>query len=65
MAECSRCKVETQLHINGIPVCPDCDDPAIRSQERQAGRELAKAAYSTRHSVEIPGSTDGAGEEGQ
>ena len=31
MAECSRCKAETQLHLNGVPVCPDCDDAATHA----------------------------------
>jgi len=22
MAECSRCKIETQLHVNGVVICP-------------------------------------------
>lgn len=26
MAQCSQCKAETQLHVNGVPVCPGCDD---------------------------------------
>jgi hypothetical protein len=26
MAQCSQCKAETQLHVNGVPVCPACDD---------------------------------------
>jgi hypothetical protein len=34
MPECSRCKVETQLHVNGVPVCPDCDDAANPAQKK-------------------------------
>jgi hypothetical protein len=34
MAECSRCKAETQLHVNGVPVCPDCDDAATHLQKQ-------------------------------
>jgi hypothetical protein len=26
MAQCSQCKAETQLHLNGVPICPGCDD---------------------------------------
>ena len=25
MAQCSQCKTQTQLHVNGAPVCPACD----------------------------------------
>jgi len=38
MADCSRCKAETQLHVNGVPVCPDCDDAATHPQKQPAER---------------------------
>jgi hypothetical protein len=43
MAECSRCRIQTQLHVNGVPVCPECDDFVTRRQERPAGAEMTKA----------------------
>jgi hypothetical protein len=44
MAECSRCKVETQLHVNGVPVCPGCDDSATHAQKKSAEGKMATAA---------------------
>jgi hypothetical protein len=25
MEKCSRCGADTQLHVNGVPVCANCD----------------------------------------
>jgi transposase-like protein len=25
MVKCSRCGAQTILHVNGVPVCPECD----------------------------------------
>ncbi len=36
MAQCVYCKKETQLHVEGVPVCLDCDaDPKKRSAARK------------------------------
>lgn len=44
MAECSRCKVQTQLHVKGVPVCPGCDDAATHAQQKPVERKMPTAA---------------------
>jgi len=44
MAECSRCKIETQLHVNGVVICPSCDDAATHAQKKPANGKMPTAA---------------------
>jgi exonuclease VII small subunit len=49
MAECARCKAQTKLYENGVPICLDCSshvqdtEPEIRTILKE---ELAKAMES-------------------
>jgi hypothetical protein len=46
MAQCSQCKTETQLHVNGAPVCPACDHMS-RSKWKSEMGALKPMALST------------------
>ena len=35
MAKCVKCGIETELHVGGVPVCPDCE----ASQKRVTGHK--------------------------
>ena len=43
MAKCARCGAETILHVNGTPVCTDCDS---KSSQAASGTQLRKASES-------------------
>jgi len=34
MPGCSVCSQETNLHVNGVPICPDCDKAVIGNEEK-------------------------------
>ena len=36
MDRCSRCGANTQLYVNGTPICPACSDKLEREMERPA-----------------------------
>jgi hypothetical protein len=49
MAQCSQCKAETQLHINGVPVCPGCDDARSKKIDNKPDLEApdSQGAFGT------------------
>ena len=42
MPSCSVCGRETSLHVNGVPICPECDKPVI-GKERRSFEEVSEA----------------------
>lgn len=47
MAQCSQCKTETQLHINGVPICQQCDEAwSNKTQRNQMAGEPPKESKS-------------------
>ena len=42
MPSCSVCSRETDLHVNGVPICPECDKPVI-GKERRSLEEVSEA----------------------
>jgi hypothetical protein len=63
MARCSRCgTVETPLHVNGVPVCLDCDrktqlpdSPGITEQDRlKPARKVQSISDSRAAQPKIP-----------
>jgi hypothetical protein len=34
MPKCRMCGTPTQLHVNGVPICPECFDPTEEGKER-------------------------------
>jgi hypothetical protein len=54
MVKCSRCGAQTILHINGVPVCRDCDkkfnEESSAAQPTDAGSEKRPEAPAKAHS---------------
>jgi hypothetical protein len=47
MPSCSVCGRETDLHVNGVPMCPACDQ-AVISKEGRALEEVSQALTAAR-----------------
>jgi hypothetical protein len=39
MAKCSQCGAETQLYVNGVPICPACDNRSESTGSKPPHRE--------------------------
>jgi hypothetical protein len=46
MANCSICKAETELYINGVPICPGCDNKSAEDSIPSKKLELESKALS-------------------
>ncbi len=46
MAQCSECKSETELHVNGTPVCVVCDDMSRNKWKAMGDAAKSRAAIS-------------------
>jgi hypothetical protein len=46
MAQCSRCKTETELHHQGVPICPSCSDAreGTASSKHESAAESVEAS---------------------
>lgn len=57
MVKCSRCGAQTVLHVNGVPVCPECDkkvnEEASASRPPDAGSEKGPKSPTTAHSQAV------------
>jgi hypothetical protein len=47
MAQCSECKSETELHVNGTPVCVVCDDMSRSKWKAIGDAAKSQAAMAT------------------